>query len=40
MNREKWLCECIQRIRPDFELVGNALPQKIRASCSGRARAA
>ena len=34
MNREEWLCECIQQLRLDFEQVGNALPQKIRASCS------
>jgi hypothetical protein len=34
VNREEWLCECIQQLRPDFEQVGNALPQKIRASCS------
>ena len=21
MNREEWLCECIQQLRPDFELA-------------------
>ena len=34
MNREQWLTECIQRLRPDFEHVGHPLPEKIRASCS------
>jgi len=34
MNREQWLCECIRRLRPDFEHVGSVLPEKIRASCS------
>ena len=34
MNREEWLCKCIQQLRPDFEQLAHALPQKIRASCS------
>ena len=34
MNREQWLNECIQKIRPDFERLGHSLPEKIRASCS------
>ena len=34
MNREQWLNECIQKIRPDFERLGHPLPEKIRASCS------
>jgi hypothetical protein len=34
MNREEWLTECIQQLRPDFEQVGCTLPKKIRASCS------
>ena len=34
MNREQWLCECIQQLRPDFEQLGSSLPEKIRASCS------
>ena len=34
MNREQWLHECIQKIRPDFERFGHPLPEKIRASCS------
>jgi hypothetical protein len=34
MNREQWLNECIQRLRPDFERLGHPLPEKIRASCS------
>lgn len=34
MNREKWLSECIQQLRPDFETLCYPLPEKIRASCS------
>ena len=34
MNREQWLSECIQQLRPDFEQVAYALPERIRASCS------
>ena len=34
MNREQWLSECVQRLRPDFEKAGYPLPEKIRASCS------
>ena len=34
MNREQWLNECIQKLRPDFEQLGHPLPEKIRASCS------
>ena len=34
MNREQWLNECIQRLRPEFEQLGHSLPEKIRASCS------
>ena len=34
MNREQWLNECVQKLRPDFERLGHPLPEKIRASCS------
>ena len=34
MNREQWLNECIQKLRPEFEQFGHPLPAKIRASCS------
>jgi hypothetical protein len=34
MNREQWLNECIQRLRPEFEQLACPLPEKIRASCS------
>jgi hypothetical protein len=34
MNREEWLTECIQKLRPDFETLCHPLPEKIRASCS------
>ena len=34
MNREQWLSECIQQLRPDFEQLAHTLPEKIRASCS------
>jgi hypothetical protein len=34
VNREQWLSECIQQLRPDFEQLGGSLPEKIRASCS------
>ena len=34
MNREQWLNECIEKLRPDFQQLGNPLPEKIRASCS------
>ncbi|MCL4853755.1 MAG: hypothetical protein KJZ78_20555, partial [Bryobacteraceae bacterium] len=34
MNREQWLNECIQRLRPEFEQLTHPLPEKIRASCS------
>jgi hypothetical protein len=34
MNREQWLHECIQQLRPDFEQLAYPLPDKIRASCS------
>jgi len=34
VNREQWLSECIQQLRPDFEQLGHSLPEKIRASCS------
>ena len=34
MNREQWLNECIQKLRPEFEQLAHPLPEKIRASCS------
>jgi len=34
MNRERWLCECIRKLRIDFLEAGFELPEKIRASCS------
>jgi hypothetical protein len=34
MNREQWLSECIQKLRPDFGGLAHPLPEKIRASCS------
>lgn len=34
MNREEWLTECIQQLRPEFEQLAHPLPKKIRASCS------
>lgn len=34
MNREKWLTECVNKLRPDFDRAGFELPEKIRVSCS------
>ena len=34
MNREDWLLECINKLRPVFLESGFELPEKIRASCS------
>ncbi len=34
MNREAWLSECLNKLRPAFIEVGFELPEKIRASCS------
>lgn len=34
MNREAWLSECMNKLRPAFIEVGFELPEKIRASCS------
>jgi len=38
MNREKWLSECIRKLRNDFVETGFVLPDKIRASCSWPSR--
>jgi len=34
MNREQWLTECMNKLRPTFIEAGFTLPEKIRASCS------
>ncbi|MEN6367723.1 MAG: transcription elongation protein SprT [Thermoguttaceae bacterium] len=34
MNREAWLTECMEKLRPNFQGMGFELPQKIRVSCS------
>jgi len=34
MNREAWLSECVNKLRPDFIQAGFELPEKIRVSCS------
>ena len=34
MNREQWLTECMNKLRPAFLEAGFPLPEKIRASCS------
>lgn len=33
MTREKYLSECLNRLRPDFERIDFPLPEKIRVSC-------
>jgi hypothetical protein len=34
VNREAWLSECVNKLRPDFAQAGFALPERIRVSCS------
>ena len=34
MNREAWLSECMNKLRPAFIEAGFELPEKIRVSCS------
>ncbi len=34
MNREQWLTECMNLLRPDFARAGFELPERIRVSCS------
>ena len=34
ITREEWLLSCIQELKPFFQRVGHAIPDKVRASCS------
>ena len=34
MNREDWLTECVNKLRPNFIEAGFTLPERIRVSCS------
>jgi hypothetical protein len=40
VNREEWLTQCMERLRPDFSRIDFCLPERIRTACSWPSKSA